>query len=275
MTEIQEPSKTSAIKITLAVIPALLIASVCIALYLGANADQEESEPAEGDITVPEMADYLLKMNRLIGARSIDTESGQQAFRQYNAMTRGTLGPENLGYEIFRSQKNSANGLLWSTIWVKAGDRKSKELVVLAVPQVESGTAAAFAFGFAEYLTSHETMAGVRIVFYPPFVEGRLDDWIWELCGEEGKSMKAFLKITGGDDKEPETVFLIPDRRKSLFDVLKASKIWGSEMSIDGEPSPFLEVRLIERNRLSRPEHAQKLIRMMPVMKDLVDRLGE
>ena len=73
MTEIQEPSKTSAIKITLAVIPALLIVSVCIALYLGANADQEESEPIEGDITVPEMTDYLLKLNRLIGERSIDT----------------------------------------------------------------------------------------------------------------------------------------------------------------------------------------------------------
>ena len=61
-----EPSKISGIKIALAVIPALLIVSICVALYLGANADQEEAKPLEGDITVPEMSDYLLKLNNLI-----------------------------------------------------------------------------------------------------------------------------------------------------------------------------------------------------------------
>lgn len=275
MTEIEKPTKTSGIKITLAVIPALLIASVCIALYLGANADQEESEPAEGDITVPEMADYLLKLNNLIGERNIGTEPGQKAFRQYNAMTSGTLGPENLGYEIFRSQTDSANDLLWSTLWIKAGDRKSKTPIVLAVPQAESGTAAAFVFGLAEYLTSHETKAGVRIVFYPPLVEGDLNDWIWKRCGEDGETMKAFLKITTGLENDPETVFLVPNDRKQLFESLRSSKIWGSEMSINAGPSQFVEVRLVEGGRLSRPEHAQKLIRLMPVMKDLIDRLGE
>ena len=44
-----EASKISGIKVTLAVIPALLIVSVCVALYLGANADQEDGEPLEGE----------------------------------------------------------------------------------------------------------------------------------------------------------------------------------------------------------------------------------
>ena len=95
-----EPSKISGIKIALAVIPALLIVSICVALYLGANADQEEAKPLEGDITVPEMSDYLLKLNNLIGEREIGTEAGQKAFRRLNAMTAGTLGSENLGQTV-------------------------------------------------------------------------------------------------------------------------------------------------------------------------------
>ena len=42
MSETKEPSKVSGIKITLAVIPALLIVSIIIALYLGANEEQEK-----------------------------------------------------------------------------------------------------------------------------------------------------------------------------------------------------------------------------------------
>jgi hypothetical protein len=143
-----EPSKISGIKITLAVIPALLIVSICVALYLGANADQEEAKPLEGDITVPEMSDYLLKLNNLIGEREIGTEAGQKAFRRLNAMTAGTLGSENLGYEIFRNQIDSVNGLLWSTIWIKAGDRESREPVVLAIPQASRGSGPAFRIWF-------------------------------------------------------------------------------------------------------------------------------
>ncbi len=75
-----EASKISGIKVTLAVIPALLIVSICVALYLGANADQEDGEPLEGDITVLEMSDYLLKLNNLIGEREIGTEAGQKSF---------------------------------------------------------------------------------------------------------------------------------------------------------------------------------------------------
>lgn len=275
MTQVTKPSKTSGIKIALAVIPALLIVSVCVALYLGAKADQEESEPVQGDVTVPEMADYLFKLNRLIGERTLDTEAGQLAFREYRAMALGTLGPENLGYEIFRTQKDSANGLLWPTIWVNAGDRDSEEPVVLAIPQAESGTAAAFAFGFAEYLTSHETSTGVRVVFYPPLVDGDLAAWVWQRCGQEGETMKGFIKVTGGFGQDRETRFCVPDRLRPLLQEVSSSKIWGDEMLLDGEPHPFFEVRLVEGDRLSRPDHAGKLIRVMPVVKDLLERLGE
>ena len=270
-----EPSKISGIKITLAVIPALLIVSICVALYLGANADQEEAKPLEGDITVPEMSDYLLKLNNLIGEREIGTEAGQKAFRRLNAMTAGTLGSENLGYEIFRNQIDSVNGLLWSTIWIKAGDRESREPVVLAIPQASRGSGPAFGFGFAEYLTSHQTEVGVRVVFYPPLFEGDLDDWIWERCGEEGESMKGFLMVTGDEEPNRSSRFLVPASLKGKIDALSNSKIWDEEAKIEIGDHGVLEVRLGDDSLFSREEHSQRLIRMMPVIKELVERLNE
>jgi hypothetical protein len=270
-----EASKISGIKVTLAVIPALLIVSVCVALYLGANADQEDGEPLEGDITVSEMSDYLLKLNNLIGEREIDTEAGQNAFRRLNAMTAGTLGFENLGYEIFRNQIDSVNGLLWSTIWIKAGDRESREPVVLAIPQASQGSGPAFGFGFAEYLTSHQTEVGVRIVFYPPLFEGDLDDWIWERCGEEGESMKGFVMVTGDAEPNRSPRFLVPASLEGKIDALSNSAIWNEEAKIEIGNHGVLEVRLGDDSLFSREEHSQRIIRMMPVIRELVERLNE
>ncbi|MEN8774324.1 MAG: hypothetical protein ABF379_08695 [Akkermansiaceae bacterium] len=275
MTETPQASKISGIKITLAVVPALLIVSVCIALYLGATADQEESKPFEGEITVPEMSNYLLKLNSLIGEREIGTEIGQKAFRQLNAMTAGTLGSENLGYEVHRSQIDSANGLLWSTIWIKAGDRDSRKPVVVAIPQASRGSGPAFGFGFAEYLTSHQTEVGVRIVFYPPLVEGDLDDWIWERCGGEGESMKGFVMVTGDEDSHRSPRFLVPDSLEETIDELSRSEIWSDDSKVETGDHPVLEVRLGDDSLFSREEHSQRLIRMMPVIKELVESLNQ
>ncbi len=275
MTDTPEVSKVSGIKVALAVIPALLIFSIVIALYLGANADQEESEPREGDVTVSEMSDYLLKLNNLIGERDIGTVAGQKAFRQLNAMTTGTLGPENLGYEVYRTQIDSANDLLWSTIWIKAGDRDVKDPVVVAIPQASRGSGPAFGFGFAEYLTSHQTTAGVRIVFYPPLVNGGLDNWIWERCGEEGHTMKGFVKVTGDDEPNRSPRFLVPEPLKAKVESLGSSEIWNDDAKIEVGDHAVLEVRLGDDTLFSREEHSQRLIRMMPVIKELVESLNE
>jgi hypothetical protein len=275
MIDMPEASKISGIKITLAVIPALLIVSICVALYLGANADQEEGEPPKGDVTVPEMSDYLLKLNNLIGEREISTEAGRRAFRRLNAMTAGTLGFENLGYEIFRNQIDSVNGFLWSTIWIKAGDRESREPVVLAIPQASLGSGLAFGFGFAEYLTSHQTEVGVRIVYYPPLVEGDLDAWIWERCGEEGESMKGFVMVTGDPEPKRSPRFLVPASLEKKIEELSSSKIWNEEAKIETGDYGVLEVRMGDDSLFSREEHSQRLIRMMPVIKELVERLNE
>lgn len=267
-----QASRVSAIKIALAVIPALLIVSVCVALYLGATADQEESQPVEGEVTVEEMSGYLEKLTGVIGPRRIDTEEGQRAFRQINAMTMGALGPQNLGYEIFKSQKDSANGLLWPTIWIEAGERESDEVVVVAIPLAESGSGPAFGYGFAEYLASLQTDCEVRLVFYPPLVDEAFADWIWARVGREGEKLLGVVKVTGGDPRDRATRFRGPGT--GVLADLENSKLWGEDMIIDGETRPIYEVLLVEQGKISRSRHARRLIETFPVVKDLVDRLG-
>jgi len=271
MSETIQKSKVSGIKVTLAVVPALLIVSICVALYLGANADKEEKAPYEGEVTIAEMAGYLEKTNEVIGERRIDTAEGQKAFRQIRAMTMGALGEQNLGYETYQTQIDSVNGLLWPVIWIQAGDREAREVVVMAVPQAESGTGPAFAYGFAEYLTTHPLPAAVRIVFYPPLVEGDFGDWLWKRCGDDGEKLLAFFKVTGGDPEERKTFFSGP-ADSGILEGLQESKLWGEGFGVRNASS--FEVRLIERGGVSQEEHARRLILAMPVVKELVDRLG-
>ena len=273
MNEQQEFSRVSGIKVVLAVVPALLVISICVALYLGAHADKEKSKPNEGEVTVAEMSGYLEKLNEVIGERRLNDEEGQTAFRQLRAMIMGALGPQNLGYQVSQTQLDNANGLLWPTIWVTAGLPDAREVVVVAIPQGGSGTPVAFGFGLAEYLAGLATEAGVRIVYFPPLVEGEFHDWIWARCGREGETMKGLIRVMGGDPKDRVTVLAGPEGEPFLTE-LKESKWWDDGLALASETLPVLEVRLVEQGRSSRGEHAARLIQLMPFMKNIVDRLG-
>jgi hypothetical protein len=273
MSDSSEKSKVSGIKVTLAVVPALLIVSIIVALYLGANADKEESQPYEGEVTVKEMSDYLRNLNEVIGERQIDTEEGQAAFRQVRAMVMGALGQQNLGYQVLQTQLDTANGLLWPTLWVTAGSREEKEVVVVAIPQTGSGTPAALGFALAEYLAGMTTEAGVRIVFHAPLEEGDFDEWIWKRCGQEGETLKGVIRVLGGDPKDRVTVLAGPEGENVLQEI-RESKLWSEGLSLDVEAAQGIEVRLIEQGLSTRQEHAGRLIQLLPLMKTLADRVA-
>ncbi len=273
MNDQRESSKVSGIKVALAVVPALLVVSICVALYLGAHADREKSQPYEGEVTVAEMSGYLEKLNEVIGERRLGDQEGQTAFRQLRAMIMGALGLQNLGYQLSQTQSDNANGLLWPTIWVTAGLPEASEVVVVAIPQGGSGTPVAFGFGLAEYLAGLATEAGVRIVFYPPLEEGEFHDWIWARCGRDGETLKGLVRVLGGDPKDPVTVLAGPEG-EALLTELRESKLWDDGLALASEAVPVLEMRLVEQGRFSRGEHAARLIQLLPFMKKIVDRLG-
>lgn len=84
--------------------------------------------------------------------------------------------------------------------------------------------------------------------------------------------MKGVVKVTGGDPRDRQTRFGGPG--EAILEEMQNSRLWGEGMVVDEEPRSFYEVRLVEQGNISRPRHAKRLIEMMPVVKDLVDRLG-
>ena len=189
MSETKEPSKVSGIKITLAVIPALLIVSIIIALYLGANEEQEKQKPREGDVTIPELADFLEKLNHRIVERSFGSDEGVRGLKQTWSMIQGTLEPPNLGYEVFKKVEDIAAGKLWPTLWVNVGAAEPKEINVIAVPYGVSGTPVAFSLGLAEYYTMHKS--GSR--FIRPCWRAILRAGSGKESGRKRKAWRVFL----------------------------------------------------------------------------------
>ncbi len=148
----------------------LLVVSICIALYLGANEEIEERPPAAGEVTISEMDDYLHKLTHLVGPRDLTTSSGQDALRSVAAMIDGTLGSSNTGFKIFK-KVDPAVDLLWQTLWIEAGNQDAKKVVMVSIPYGNEGHEVAFALGFGEYLTKHRPNYKLKLVFYPPLPE--------------------------------------------------------------------------------------------------------
>jgi len=271
--ETMHPTKNSAIKITIAVIPALLILSICIALYLGANEEQESSRPVEGQVTVPELADYLNKLNRGIEERGFFTEAGVQGLRGTAAMVQGTLGPANLGYRIHANQADSEQGLLWDTIWIDVGEAGAEAPVLMAVPYGESGTPVAFALGFAEYLTAHPLQAPLRIVFYPPIPnDDELRGWV-ERRSNVGQAARDLLIVRGsGPENLWASVSSPPSEARMLANLL-GKKGWEGNVLFEDGPATQVTLKLGERGVASEEAHAQRLLRVMPFLKSLLDEL--
>ncbi|MEN8693936.1 MAG: hypothetical protein ACN4GG_02545 [Akkermansiaceae bacterium] len=233
----------------------LLIFSVIIALYLGATEEVQESAPIEGQVTVEEMQDYLAKMNRVIGVRDLTTKSGRLALKQTASMIDGTLGSMNLGYEVSRSANQRAEGLLWKTLWIDAGNSMSNEVVLLVIPYGESGTSLAFALGFAEYLVGMSFDKKVRLAFTPPVREIPLEERVMG----EGETLLRKINLRG----EGGSPFWAEISQGELADQLLRDP-WKERFKVNQEDE--MTIRLGERHLLSSRGHAAQLLKMFPVV---------
>lgn len=271
--ESSQPTKISGVKIAIAAVPALLIVSICVALYLGAQIEQEESRPIEGEVTVPEMVDFLNKLNQMIGERSFSSEEGIRALRQTSAMIQGTLGPENLGYRIFTSQADPAVGLLWETIWIEVGEVDEEDPLIVAIPYGEGGTEVAFGLGVAEYLTSHAPGNPMQLVFYPPLVEGDAAEWVRQRTRKE-EAVAGVLFVRSGENTGGWGTIEATGKSVSKVDDLIGRKGWNEQLVRDEELKPQTTILLGEGKGSNKEEHAGDLLRIMPFLKALVEELS-
>jgi hypothetical protein len=268
-----QPSKNSVIKIGIAVMPAILVLSICIALYLGANEDPEPNSPIEGEVTISELADYLGKLNGGVKERGFFSEAGIMGLRQTTAMVKGSLGPENLGYRIHANQADSQEGLLWETIWIDVGEVGEPPLL-MAVPYGESGTAVSFALGFAEYLTAHPLGGPLRIVFYPPISsDDELKAWV-ESRSSTSQPSRGFLVVRGNGPENLWGSVSSPQSDFAMLAGLLGKKGWQGNVLLDEVPTPQITLKLGERGTVSDEAHAQRLLRVMPLLKSLLDEFA-
>ncbi len=240
----------------------LLIVSICVALYLGATEEREKSQPIEGQATVKEVADYLKKLNIDIGERDMTTVAGQRAMRQTASMIEGTLGSLNLGYDVFRKSDDVAEGLLWTTLWFDSGNKESNEVTVVAIPYGEGGTPVAFGLGFAEYLASASLRNRLRVVFYPPVaVEG-----IWDRVSGEGETLVKQIDILGGAGHSTWGNFYLAEEEV----VRLKNPAWLTNVNLlPARVVPTIE--LTEKGPMKTQQQAERLLRVMPVVKALVE----
>jgi len=240
----------------------LLIVSICVALYLGATEERQKSKPIEGKATLKEMADYLKKLNNQIGERDITTPEGQRALRQTAAMIEGTLGPLNLGYDVSRTSKEIAEGFLWTTLWFDAGDLELEEITVIAIPYGEGGTPVAFGLGFAEYLAGASTKAHLRVVFYPPVSESDL----WSRVSGEGERLARRIDLRGGAEHTTWANVYLAEESMALL----KNPAWAANVNLL-PPLERVTIELSEKGPMKTQQQADRLLRMMPVVRALAD----
>ncbi|MGC6427872.1 MAG: hypothetical protein ACON5H_12870 [Akkermansiaceae bacterium] len=227
-----------------------------LALYFGATEDPQERTPIEGEVTLNEMRDYLSKMNRVIGPRNLSNLEGQTALKQTASMIEGTLGPMNLGYHVSKSSKQRAEGVLWKTLWVDAGNLESNEVIVVNVPYGESGTSVAFALGFAEYLVGLDFQKKVRLVFTPPVDTIPLSERILS----KGESItETFLIRGGGSPRHWAEV-----SQGKFAQVVGRTERWKEHVLIGKEKGNLLRLR--ERGAMASREYAAQIIQAFPLL---------
>ena len=234
----------------------LLIVSVIVALYLGATEETQESAPIEGQVTINEMRDYLAKMNQVIGERDMNSLDGQRALKQTASMIEGTLGPMNLGYQVSRSAKQRAEGLLWKTLWIDSGNAESDEVILIVVPYGESGTPVAFALGFAEYLTGMTFEKKLRLVFTPPVDTIPLKERVLS----EGETLVRQIDLRGGG----EAPFWGEVSAGELEEIISADATWKEHFAVNQNEE--MTIRLGERGTLRTREHAAQILKTFPAV---------
>jgi len=280
MSEKNEEKPVRKFGIILSIIPLFLIVSVCVALYLGANEETPEQVPVEGEVTLSEMQDYLNKLTHLVGKRDLESKEGQQGLRSVSAMIDGTLSPANIGYEIF--QKNDpAEGLLWRTLWVEIGPKDDDKASVLLIPYGKSGAEVAFSLGLAEYFTKHKPQGKLKLVFYPP-VPGFTSQSLASKVLSEGEDVKSVVHLSaksGGLEWANVSILSSGNERSRIQDLLEKHS-WGKAVNLDDSRAAFplpggdFSISLTFNEGDDSKSRAEKFLRMLPVVKILIDQIG-
>lgn len=124
MSEIEKEREPWVWKAAIVALPVGLIAGVVIAMTLkiskGPRNEMVDVVYAVSDYNSAALMDSVSKLDNLLGQRSFSGEGGQQQMRSTAALIQGSLGPNNLGYEVSDDIAFTQAGKVWRNFWIES-----------------------------------------------------------------------------------------------------------------------------------------------------------
>lgn len=158
-------------KAAIVALPAGLIISIVIAVALrisrGPDNGMLNLNYIAADLNVANLRDAAGKAEDFIGARDFETPEGQKAMLMMTSFIEGSLGPNNLGYEVFTGEGEVIGGRIWKNYWIDSSKDEGKGTVLvfcLYGEEKDSATVAAL-ISLAEWLRGRTFEHKVRVAF--------------------------------------------------------------------------------------------------------------
>lgn len=193
--------------ILLTALPTILVLTSGLSLLLYVRDKGSDATPRESEVTRDGVQKTLDKLYNYIGKREMKSSAKFDNIRSVTAMVDGSLGPENLGYEVYHSEGEVSEGFIWPMLWIDLGAKKAGKVKVLAIAQQDEGAALALGMHFAEYVAGHWDGGHVKIVFYSPLMAGPNKEKIWKTLGVPETERGGFYAlISGSAVDEPSEV---------------------------------------------------------------------
>lgn len=158
-------------KAAIVFLPVGLFVSTVIALWLKVSkddgSDMAKLEYLAADFDPKVLRDSASKLGDYVGERSFQGEAEQKGLRQVAALVEGSLGPNNLGYNVQSDEGLTREGRIWKSYWVDStkGGKEGTVLLWVNYSDVsESGSVAAL-LSVAEWMRGRSFGKKVRIAF--------------------------------------------------------------------------------------------------------------
>jgi hypothetical protein len=160
-------------KAAIVALPVGLVLAIIIALALklseGPRNEMTELTYAAADFDPGSLLDSVSKLEDLLGRRNFEDKAGQQQMRGTTALIEGSLGPNNLGYEVNSSGALTREGKVWRNYWIEKGKAGDAGTVLLwtRYANADGSPSVAALLSVAEWMRGRNFEQQVILAFVP------------------------------------------------------------------------------------------------------------
>lgn len=149
--------------------PALLGLSIVVAVTLkvtgGAPNAMTQQEYAKTSFDEDSLRDAMNKLTRFMFQRGFSQGIPQEQLQMTSAFLRGTIGPQNLGYQIAEGEGFAEGGRIWKSYWVHSRSGRERDAVTIEVLYPEESESLAALLAVAEWMRGRDFQKKVRLGF--------------------------------------------------------------------------------------------------------------